>query len=88
MDLLGEASFANGDGPGQAKDVLPIVQFSVLFIQVGGARYPGIPVSFEGSFAAVSTPPIARVGSSFRFFEIYKILTPLHRGNVKKMSIN
>ena len=34
----------------------------------GGGRYVGMPVSFGGSFSAVSTPPIARVGSFFRIF--------------------
>ena len=35
--------------------------------------------TLEGSFSAVSTATIARVGAFFRFFEIYKIFTPSHR---------
>ena len=52
--------------------------------------YRGPPISartFEGSFSAVWVPTIARVGAFFTFFEIYKILIPLHRSTLKYLSI-
>ena len=37
----------------------------------------------RGSFSAVSTPPIARIGAFFNIFEIYKMYRLLHRSDVK-----